>query len=46
MDGDSLSYQWHLYPEAGGYEGQIDIVAPDDGIPALTRYRRLVVAVP
>lgn len=68
IDGDSISYSWQFYPEAGNYEGQIEVedadqattqfVVPedaagktthmlllvsDDGIPSLTRYRRLVV---
>ena len=69
IDGDSLSYRWQSYPEAGSYKGQIKVenadqmaakfvvpedaagktahvllVVSDDGTPALTRYRRLVVS--
>ncbi|TWT35256.1 hypothetical protein KOR34_01440 [Posidoniimonas corsicana] len=68
IDGDSLTYRWQFYPEAGSYKGQIDVVdadqikaqlvvpkdaagetahvllvVSDDGNPALTRYRRLIV---
>ncbi len=28
-DGDSLTYYWFQYPEAGSYKGRIDIGAPD-----------------
>ena len=69
-DGDSLSYWWYVYPEAGSYRGAVrlegartvraTISAPaveaaatihlileisDDGDPALTRYRRVVLDV-
>ncbi len=69
-DGDSLSFRWMVYPEAGTYEGevalsaetgaQISMTAPevdsvqtihvilfvqDDGTPALTSYRRIIVTV-
>jgi hypothetical protein len=69
-DGHALSYDWHVYKEAGGYRGEIRIdnaksqqaafIAPqvdsptpihviltvtDDGIPPLSRYRRVVVTI-
>ncbi|MCX6214721.1 nucleoside hydrolase-like domain-containing protein [Spirosoma sp.] len=71
-DGDSMSFRWMYYPEAGTYQGVINYenfvsniyearpIAPvvtspqtihfilkltDKGIPALTRYKRVVVTV-
>ncbi len=69
-DGDALSYRWWIYPEAGSYQGRIEVpraTAPktilhlpgdsaaktvhvilevtDNGRPALTSYRRVVVSI-
>ena len=70
-DGDSLSYRWYQYPEAGSWKAPIEMagadnlsrrafIAPkvtkretaqfilevtDKGVPALTRYQRVVVTI-
>ena len=70
-DGNALKIEWVVYPEAGGYRGEIPTVVnegggratltipagaagqaihmiavvTDDGTPALTRYRRVILEV-